>query len=138
MTDEVYRGGVQRAVRDSIEELRISYETATQRGEDYFKHLIWALAHSDIVDVRVDDWLATYGGLAGQLNWNRIDEKKLRTAIGNFKTPQYGNIITNTPARYGSAEKRYRFKRFTNMLMRGHVRLQAESEGVNLGKEPGL
>jgi len=138
VTDEVYLGGVRRAVNDSFQELRIAYEAATQRSEDYFKHLIWALAHSDIVDIRIDQWLAIYDELAAQLSWTKVDAEKLRNAIGNFKAASCGRIVTNTPARYGSAEMRYRYKRFSNMLMRGHVRLQAENEGVILGTKPGI
>ncbi|MCU7886230.1 MAG: ATP-binding protein [Candidatus Thiodiazotropha sp. (ex Lucinoma annulata)] len=133
ITDEVYRAGVKRAVQDSLEELRISYEAATQRGQDYFKHLIWALAHSDIVDVRIDEWIALYYELGKSLHWVRFDETKLKTAIGNFKSDSCGKIVVNTPARYGSSEMRYRYKRFNNTLMKGHVRLQAEHEGVTLG-----
>ena len=138
VTGDVYRRGVSSAVSDSFQELRITYETATQRGEDYYKHLIWALADSDVVDIRIDEWIRIYDGLARRLNWNRPDTEKLKYAIGNFKNSSYAHIVTNTPARYGSVAKRYRYKRFSNMLMRGHVRLQAENEGVTLGSQPGL
>lgn len=138
ITADVYRAGVARAVGDSIQELRISYEAATQRGNDYFKHLIWALAHSDLVDLRIDEWISLYAQLSKRMHWKMADEKALRTAIGNFKSESYGQIIVNTPARYGSSEMRYRYKRFRNMLMRGHVRLQAENEGVTLGKMPSV
>jgi uncharacterized protein len=138
VTDAIYRAGVGRAVADSLQELRIAYEAATQRGEDYFKHLIWALAHSDIVDIRIDQWLQLYEELTNKMHWPRADEEKLKNAIGNFKNDNHGKIVTNTPARYGSTETRYRYKRFANPLMRGHVRLQAENEGVNLGIQPGM
>ena len=133
VTDDVYRKGVGRAVGDSIQELRIAYETATQRGENYFKHLIWAMAHSDVVDIRIDQWIDLYHSLAKEFNWEVVAENKLKTAIGNFKSKPYAEIVRNTPARYGSTEMRYRYKRFSNTLMRGHVRLQAENEGFRLG-----
>jgi hypothetical protein len=132
---DIYKAGVARAVRDSIQELRIQYEAATQRSADYFKHLIWALAHSDVVDIRIDQWIALHSELARTFHWMQAEEKKLGTAIGNFTKESCGEIVVNTPARYGSTEKRYRYKRFRNMLMRGHVRLQAENEGYTLGKQ---
>jgi Cdc6-like AAA superfamily ATPase len=138
VSDDIYQLGVASAVKDSLEELRISYETATQRSEDYYKHLIWALAHSDVVDVRIDEWLRLYFELASRNHWQAADETRLRTAIGNFASESYGKIIVNTPARYGSVETRYRYKRFANTLMRGHVRLNAENEGARLGHETGL
>jgi Cdc6-like AAA superfamily ATPase len=134
ITEVVYKSGVARAVGDSLQELRISYEAATQRGQDYFKHLVWALAHSDIVDVRIDEWIYLYHELVKHHNWTLVDEDQLRTAIGNFNKSSYGEIIVNTPSRYGESEIRYRYKRFRNTLMRGHVRLQAENEGITLGK----
>ena len=135
VSSEIYKAGVARAVGDSIQELRISYEAATQRSADYFKHLVWALAHNDVIDVRIDEWIALYSELAREFHWHLKEEKKLRTAISNFGKESCGEIVANTPARYGSAEKRYRYKRFKNMLMRGHVRLQAENEGYTLGKK---
>jgi uncharacterized protein len=138
VTQEVYRRGVARAVGDSLQELKNSYDAATQRGEDYFMHLIWALAHSDVVDLRIDQWIALYKELADRYQWKLADDSKLRNAIGNFKNAPYGRIVTNTPVHYGAQEMRYRYKRFANMLMRGHVRLQAENSGTTLGREPGM
>lgn len=137
ITREVWRKGIGRAVSGSVQELKSSYEAATQRGDDYFLHMIWALAHSDEVDVRIDQWLALYKDLTDRYGWKAADETKLRNAIGNFKNASYGRIITNTPVFYGTQEMRYRYKRFANMLMRGHVRLQAENANVTLGITPG-
>jgi hypothetical protein len=138
VTAEIYRRGVARAVRDSIQELKIAYETATQRREDCYKHLVWALADSDYIDIRTDDWIAIYERLATKNGWPRVPGDKLKTAISNLKRDNYGGVICNTPARYGKPETRYRYIRFKNMLMRGHVRLQAASEDIELGKLPGM
>ena len=135
---EIYKNGVDRAVRDSIQELRVSYEAATQRGEDHYKYLVWALAHSDLVDIRIDEWINLYNQLVSTLGFHRVEESKLKSAIGNLKNESCGNIVTNTPARYGSVEQRYRYKRFSSTLMRGHVRLQAECEGYTLGSNKGM
>lgn len=135
VTDEIYMAGVEKAVEDSKEELKSSYEAATQRGQDYFRHLIWALADSDVVDLRIDEWISAYKVLTDRMNLSEADETKLRTAIGNFNKESYGSIIMNTPAAYGSATIRYRYKRFSDTLMRGHVRLQAEKAKVKLGRQ---
>lgn len=133
VTEDIYRSGVQRAVSDSQEELRTAYEAATQRSHNFFKHLIWTLAHSDTVDIRIDDWVELYEEAAKNFSWTVYEDKKLRKAISNFASESHGAIVINTPARYGETKKRYRYKRFNNTLMRGHVRLQAELEGVQLG-----
>jgi Cdc6-like AAA superfamily ATPase len=138
VTDEVYKKGVREAVAGSKEELRIVYDTATQRRDDYYKHLIWAMAHSDVVDIRIDEWLSLYRELSARNRWRAADDKPLKNAIRNFAKESYGEIIVNTPAHYGSQETRYRYKRFREMLMRGQVRLIAENEGTILGREPGL
>jgi len=133
ITAEIYRNGVSRAVSDSQEELKSAYEAATQRSQDYFKHLVWSLAHSDTVDIRIDDWIELFAEISPKYNWEKTEDKKLRKAISNFASQSHGEIIVNTPARYGETKIRYRYKRFNNTLMRGHVRLQAELEGIQLG-----
>lgn len=134
VTPDIYSQGVERAVKDSIQQLRMSYEAATQRRDDTPKHLLWALAHSETVDVRIDDWVRIYEELCGRFGWPQADEDRVQTAIQRLNTTEYGNIVTNTPIRYGSSDIRYRYKRFSEHLMRGHVRLQAERENVQLGQ----
>jgi conflict system STAND superfamily ATPase len=133
VTPETYARGVRRAVSESIQELKISYEAATQRRDDIYKHLLWALADSDTVDHRIDDWIRGYRELSQRSYWTEEPNSRVRTAITRLNQENYGRIVTNTPIRYGSRALRYRYKRFTNNLMRGHVRLQAEAEGVQLG-----
>jgi hypothetical protein len=132
----IYEKGVRRAVRESLEELRMSYEAATQRGESIYKHVLWALANQELVDVLIDDWVRAYEDLAQQNLWPHVEEKRVRNVISRLNQASYGAIVTNTPLRYGSHERRNRYKRFSHTLMRGHVRLQAESEHVQLGQLP--
>lgn len=133
VTPELYSEGVARAVSASIQELRVSYEAATQRRDDMYKHLLWALAHSDVVDLRIDEWIRVYRELAGRQSWKEEPDDRLQYAIGRLNQARYGSIVMNTPISYGAHVQRHRYKRFKNTLMRGHVRLQAENEGVNLG-----
>jgi type II secretory pathway predicted ATPase ExeA len=134
VTPDIYSQGVKRAVRESIQQLRMSYEAATQRRDDTPKHLLWALGHNDTVDVRIDDWVRTYRELVAKYGWPEADEERLQASIQRLNTAEYGSIVTNTPIRYGSSDIRYRYKRFAEHLMRGHVRLQAEQEDVRLGQ----
>jgi len=133
ITPELYADGVSRAVNSSIQELRVSYDAATQRRDDMYRHLLWALAHSDVVDLRTDDWIRVYHELAGQQSWKQEEGERLQYAIARLSQARFGSIIMNTPISYGSRVQRYRYKRFTNNLMRGHVRLHAERENVQLG-----
>jgi AAA ATPase-like protein len=134
VTPDIYSQGVKRAVKESIQQLRMSYEAATQRRDDTAKHLLWALAHSDTVDVRIDDWVRIYRELAVRYGWPEEEEERVQSAIQRLNTPEYGSIVSNTPLRYGSSDIRYRYKRFSEHLMRGHVRLQAEQDDVQLGQ----
>jgi hypothetical protein len=138
VTPALYAKGVARAVNEGIQQLRISYEAATQRRDDIYKHLLWTLAHNDTVDIRIDDWLRQYKELAHSQLWPVSDDTRIRNSMTRLNQARYGGIVTNTPIRYGSRDTRYRYKRFANNLMKGHVRLQAESEGVHLGKPPVL
>lgn len=133
ITEEIYNEGISVAISQSLQELRSAYDAAVQRGQDYFKHMIWALADFDVVDVRIDDWKSRYRELAQKYSWSVPGSNKLNNAQNNMRKESHGEIIRITPAKYGSTETRYRFRRFTNPLMKGYVRLQAEHEGVQLG-----
>ncbi len=138
VTNEIYGKGIRSAITQSLQELKISYESAVQRGEDYFKHMIWALAEFEVVDVRIDDWEKRYHELGQKSSWELTSHKKFSAASNNMRNENYGHIIKLTPAKYGSAETRYRFRRFSDPLMKGYVRLQAESAGFALGERPQL
>lgn len=130
---DTFRNAITRAVGGSIEELRESYDTATQRGTDDYKCVVWTMADMDAVDVRLDDLENHYKNAArtkGRGNWPEAD---VGLVVGRLRTSEYGTILTLTPKKYGGEEKRYRFQRFTHSLMRGYVRLRAEEEGVQLG-----
>ena len=131
---ETFKKAIKEAISQSLQELKISYEAAVQRGADHYKHMLWALADFNVVDIRIDDWRERYKRLAEKNRWPTIDDKKFTYASGNLQKESYGNIIRMTPAKYGSTKKRYRHKRFLNPLMKGYIRLQAESEEVQLGQ----
>lgn len=133
ITDDIYRSAVAAAVKQSQKGLQAVYDAAVQRGSDLYKHLVWTLADSNTVDVRRDYWLEHYHELAKRLRWAIVDDKNARNAMTRLGQDEYGAIITNTPVKYGSRKSRYRYKRFADSLMRGYVRLRAESEGVLLG-----
>ena len=135
VTNQIYAAGVKAAVAGSIEELKISYEQATQRPEKHNKHLLWALAHDDLIDVSTDRWRANYNALCTEHGWESASESQVTNALSNFKKATYGKIVLNTPTRYGTPTSRRGFRRFRDPLMRGHVRLHAEDEKVELGQK---
>ncbi|TVM31518.1 ATP-binding protein [Oceanidesulfovibrio marinus] len=132
---KIYGRAIKRAVDGSIEALSSSYNTATQRKDDVYKYLIWTLADSDVVDMRSDDMFERCKQLASMYDWELPEDKVLSTRLQRLSHKDYGKIIINTPKQGGSDAIRYRYKRFANNLMRGHVRLIAEAEGVQLGEK---
>ena len=138
ISNDIYANGIKKAISQSLQELKISYEAAIQRGGDYFKHMVWALADLDLVDIRIDDWRNNYVELCKKFSWIPTEEKKFSNATHNMKSASHGNIIRITPAKYGSTTTRYRFRRFTNPLMKGYIRLQAKDEGYRLGQNQAL
>lgn len=133
VSKEVFIAGVNSAIDQSLQELKISYDAASQRGADYFKYLLWALADFDEVDVRINDWEERYQELAIKCRHETATANQFKNAYGNLLKEGYGAIIRKTPAVYGDTETRYRYRRFSNPLMKGYIRLQAESEGFQLG-----
>jgi hypothetical protein len=136
ITPDTFRNAITRAVGGSIEELRDSYSTATQRGTDDYKCVVWTMADMDAVDVRLDDLDNHYKNAARTKGRGHWPEADVGTIVGRLRTAEWGAILTLTPKKYGSDEKRYRFQRFTHSLMRGYVRLRAEEEGTQLGGLP--
>jgi Archaeal ATPase. len=133
VSSEIYQRGLRRAVESSIHELTMSYEKATQRGDDHYRNLLWALADNTSLDIRIDDWLRSYKEFCSERNFEIADEEIVRSRIQRLSQREFGAIITNTPRSYGSRDKIYRYKRFSNSLMKSHVRLVAEAEGYHLG-----
>jgi len=138
ITPEIYAAAIRAAISESLQELRFSYDAATQRGEDYFKYMIWALADFDLVDIRQDDWYEHYIKISIQAKNEPISQARFVTASNNLRSEGFGNIISMTPAKYGATETRYRFRRFSNPLMKGFIRLQAENDNFSLGENPPL
>jgi hypothetical protein len=139
--DAIYKKALEWAVRHSIEELKASYDTATQRGKDDYRNLIWSLADMDQVDLRIDQIAAHYAELAKRQQWESLSETSIGKMLSRLKGPAYGEIIKAPGKKYGAtkpSERRYRYNRFSNNLMRGHVRLRAEAEGLLLGRRPNL
>lgn len=136
ITNETFRQAIKKAVAGAIEELRATYDTATQRGTDDYKCVVWTMADMETVDVRSDDLDAHYKQLMrtkGRGGWPAAD---VQTVAARLRGPEYGSILTLTPKTYGGEEKRYRHQRFSHSLMRGYVRLRAEEEGCQLGNTP--
>jgi Cdc6-like AAA superfamily ATPase len=133
ITDDIYKRAITRAVEGSIEELANVYNTATQRRDDIYRYLIWSLADCDCIDIRTDDLFDHCKELGKRHNWDIPQQDILPKILQRLGTDSYGKIIKNTPKQGGSNESRYRYKRFRNNLMRGHVRLMAELGGYQLG-----
>lgn len=133
ITPDIYKEGIQRAVEGSVQELRGIYEQATHREDDIYRYIVWTIADIDVVDMRIDDIIAHMKILSQKFEWELPNDETISKRLQRLSQSDYGAIITNTPIQYGSREKRYRYKRFKNNLMRGHVRLIAESQGVELG-----
>ena len=141
ITDGVYREGLARAVRQSLAELRSSYDAAAQRGSDTYRDILWTMADMDQVDLRTDQIAEHHIELAKKYRWQAQTEPQIGTILSKFKRAEYGEIVMAPGKTYGAtkpSERRYRYHRFRNNLMRGHVRLRAEAEGCQLGRRPNL
>lgn len=139
--DTIYRKALARAVRHSNEELKASYETGAQRGTDDYRNVIWTMADMDLVDLRSDEIAVHYSELAKKQKWTDLGEPSIRKILSRLKGTSHGEIIMAPGKKYGvtkPSERRYRYHRFRENLMRGYVRLRAEDEGCQLGRRPNL
>jgi Cdc6-like AAA superfamily ATPase len=120
--------GVNMAVAEAETTLKIIYEKATQKYSDTYQEVLWAVAdkHSlrrQTTEIYVRSYLPIMGERHGR---KTLSKQVFLDRINKLKTARHGEILTPKGAGW------YEFK---ENIVRGYVRLRAESEGVHLGSE---
>ena len=121
------------ALRDSIEsinaELRRPYEMAViQRSED-FEEVLWASADSEYLDRTMRDIFTSYEYVMKQRGFGgrkALDYDGFVAVIRKLKSPSCGAILV--PSRFNKKG----WIAYKESVLRGYVRMQAESHGIEL------
>lgn len=126
VSKELFLEGLSEAVNSVSETLKRDYVMATEGRDDIYHHLLWAMADSADLQRHKAAIITSHAAICKHLNMDPLDKKQFDRRFNNLKKPNYGAIVI--PA-LGNRPMWYRFKE--NML-RGYVRMFAESNGVTL------
>ncbi len=123
-----FEQGVSSAVQEAEVSLKIIYETAIQKYSDDYEEVLWALADHHLLRRQTTD---VYETSYLRIMEERPDRKLLNKSqfsgrLNNLKTSRHGEIIVAKGAGW------YEFR---ENIVRGYVRLRAESSGIQLGIE---
>ncbi|MDX3966047.1 MAG: ATP-binding protein [Bradyrhizobium sp.] len=119
---------IRTAVLDIEAKLRTTYEKATKKyvEADQYEAVLWALADHHELSRRSADIFNGYVHLTRTYNINTLPRDKFTQRINALKRPTHGSILK------GSRQGWYEF---SEPVMRGYVRLQAEAQNVTLGAD---
>lgn len=121
-----YKKGLDAAVRSIGAELRRSYEKAVLSRPIEYEGVVWSTAdtedlHRPLASMR-DSYIRIMSKQDGKKILGSIEYSRY---IRNLKAAEYGGILT-------SIHKRVGWYKYTESMLRGYVKMQAEANGVSL------
>ena len=131
-TFEHYHKALDKAVRGVEEQIRKPYDTATLRPTQDFHHVIWAAADSTDLHRNIDSMYASYKRVIRDLNHigpttlEPISRAKFSQKLNTLTKPSHGCVLRKM------SENRNGWYQFSENMLRGFVRLLAETHGIQL------
>jgi hypothetical protein len=124
-----FKDGIQGALQRTEATLRAQYDKATQkyRNTSDYEEALWALADSTADRRQIAEiYDSSYGWIMGKrANRTKLAREKLNQRYLSLRKESHGRIV----AGFGSG-----WFAFRENIMRGYVRIRAESQGINLGR----
>lgn len=121
-----YLKALQDAVKDIEPFLKELYETATQKYNDDYQEILWAVADHHELKRRSTDIFQSYLEIMKQRPHQAMDRSKFNNRMTYLKAHSHGAILI------GSRQGWYELR---EPILRGYIRLRAEHEGIELAKE---
>ncbi|ANF87727.1 DNA-binding protein [Pseudomonas antarctica] len=128
-----YMTALENAVKDIQEHIRKPYDKATLRHSQDFHHIIWAAAESDNLHRNIDSMYSSYERILRDLSKKEhseklspIDRKKFSQRLSTLTKESHGSVLRKMN------ENRNGWYQFSENMLRGFVRLLAETHGVQL------
>lgn len=130
VTYEHYLLALKDAIQSINAELRRPYELAcVQRSEDY-EEALWAVADSDYLHRTLSDSFSSYRYIMKQrLGRDELSYDSFTAIIRKLRTKAFGEVLVS------SSYNRPGWISYRENLLRGYVRMQAESHGIELAGE---
>lgn len=119
------------ALKDAIEsinaELRRPYEMAVSHRNAEFEEILWATADSDYLDRNLKDMFSSYEYIMKKLiGRDVLNYDNFTVVVRKLKSKSCGEILI--PSKFD----RRGWVSFRENVLRGYVRMQAESNGIEL------
>lgn len=132
-TSKHYITALENAVKSVQEQIRKPYDKATLRHSQDFHHIIWAAADSANLHRNIDSMYASYERILRDLSRSDhperiqpIDRKKFSQRLSTLTKDSHGGVLRKM------SENRNGWYQFSENMLRGFVRLLAETHGVQL------
>ncbi|MDO9641356.1 MAG: ATP-binding protein [Pseudotabrizicola sp.] len=103
--------------------LRSPYELATRKYNNDYETVLWAAADGHELSRRSTDIFGSYERIMDQIESPPLDRKKFNQRLNGLKKSSHASILTGSRAGWYE---------FTEKMIRGYVRLRAETSGVRL------
>lgn len=132
-TFDHYFLALEKAVRGVEEQIRKPYDTATLRHSQDFHHVIWAAADTTDLYRNIESMYASYERVIRDLNQKAgapqlqpMTRKLFSQRLSTLTKPTHGSVLRKMN------ENRTGWYQFSENMLRGFVRLLAETNGIQL------
>lgn len=128
-----YNEALSKAVETVQEHIRKPYDMATIRHNQDFHYVMWAAADTSILHRNIDSIYGSYLRVIRDLNRANpqeelvpIDRKRFSQRLNTLTKPSHGSVLKKM------SDNRTGWYQFRENMLRGYVRLLAETNGVQL------
>lgn len=129
LTTEHYQLGLRKAIAMVSMELQKPYRLAVLHRDPELEDVVWATADGDDLWRNTRDMHAAYTVIAQKRQrLDVLDRAAFTKILGRLKTKAYGEVLQPVPNRAG-------WYTYTEKMVRGYVRMQAEAQGFELNGE---
>jgi uncharacterized protein len=127
ISPEIYVRAVKSALKSTEAHLRNAYDLATMKYDDAYQEVLWALAdHYELYRNAKKVYDTSYQRIAAIHPEDALTYDQFKSRINNLKSERHGKILFSDRPNWFS---------FSESIIRGYVRLRAESSGVKLAIE---
>ncbi len=127
LTPEDYMNAVREALGSVESRLRTAYDTATKKDQDSYQEVIWSVAdHFELERNNRRIYNESYLRVMNDIDRPPLSFDAFQARLANLKSARHGSILSSD---------RRGWIHFTENLIRGYVRLVAESKGIRLALE---
>lgn len=127
LTPDDYMDAVREALGSVESRLRSSYDLATKKDQDSYQEVLWSVAdHFELERNNRRIYNESYLRVMNDIHRPPLSFDDFQSRLSNLKSARHGSILSSN---------RRGWIHFTENLIRGYVRLVAESKGVRLALE---